>query len=179
MEIQHEHRPRESRPSYPDAAQLNVLQDVRSLSLHEVANGVAPAQLRNIVCPVDVCDHDQHALQRALRLAAASDATVHAVYVYQTPFWFVQDLSAIMASEIDRVLTRELARSITENVRVQRHVVEGQPLEKILDTCQSVGGDLIVVQQAARMPRVPRWKATIPERLLGQSDIPVIAIQSA
>lgn len=179
MEIQNEHRPRVTRPSSPDASPINALQNVRHLGLPEVGNDIALDHLQNIVCPVDVCDQNQHALQRALQLAAASHATVHAVYAYQTPFWFVQDLSAIMASEIDRVLARELSRSITENVRVQRHVVEGQPLEKILEICQSVCGDLIVVQQAARMPRAPRWKATIPERLLGQSDVPVIAIQGA
>ncbi len=151
-------------------------------STHAINSSLEDSDLqhvRNIVCAVDVCDHDQRALQRALHLGAKANADVHVVCVYQTPFWFVQDLSAVMAGEIDRILTRELSKAATEHVSLKRHVVEGQPLEQIMEVAKRVQGDVIVVQKTNKPLRVPRWKGTIPDRLRDESSIPVLTVPLA
>ncbi|MCB9708392.1 MAG: universal stress protein [Myxococcales bacterium] len=138
--------------------------------------GREAVKLRHIVCPVDICDTEQPALQQALQMAQAHSARVHVVYVYQTPFWFVQDLSAIMAREIDRVLARELAKATGDSISLQRHVLEGQPFERIMEIARQTGADVIVAQKSARPISTLPWKTTIADRLEEQPSIRVITV---
>ncbi len=152
---------------------------LRPESVFHDAENMDVTKLRHILCPVDICDTEQPALQRALRMAQGQSASVHVVYVYQTPFWFVQDLSAIMAREIDRVLARELAKAAGDTVSLQRHVVEGQPFEQIVDVAKRVGADVIVARKSGHSSPTLPWKSTIADRLVEQRSIPVIAVSQA
>ena len=113
---------------------------------------------RRIVCPTDFGEGDERALAAALRLAAGGPAEIILLHVVEDPAESVygerseegKDRAAwglwkVAQKEIEERLTALVPRSLPDGVSVRTACAFGNPAERIAETVEQEGADLVVL----------------------------------
>jgi nucleotide-binding universal stress UspA family protein len=122
------------------------------------------------------------AVDHAIELAAAADATLHIVSVVETRTAY--DNAIIDPEEVKKNLTAdatdavERARSAAREagIECETAVLEGPPPERILETIEEVGADAVVVGATGRSSFKRLVLGGTAERLLEACSVPVIVV---
>lgn len=91
-----------------------------------------------IVVGTDGSERAHRAVERAVELAAAWDATLHIVHAYQGTREAIEDAAR-------EVIARTAANIEASGVAVRTHAIQGDPADVVLDFAYDSGADLIVV----------------------------------
>jgi nucleotide-binding universal stress UspA family protein len=138
-----------------------------------------------ILVAVDGSETASTALDHALQLATAFDATVHAIHVVDPRVAIVQDESG---SEYDQRYQqylgrhgRELLETVTEradsrNQRVETALETGIPHETVVSYADEHDIDLIVMGTHGRSGLDRMLLGSVTERVVRLSDVPVLAV---
>ncbi len=142
---------------------------------------------KHILSPVDFSDLSALALRYAEALSRCSGARLTVLYAssFEAPPYFTQGQLA----ELQQTL-REAGRQAEEDLRrfVQRtlgpgaarpevRVAEGRPAEVILKVAAETGADLIAMGTHGRSGLNRLLLGSVTERVLSQSDVPVLTVR--
>ena len=135
-----------------------------------------------ILVPTDGSDQADAAIDHAVSLARAHDATVHLLYVADSN----RDSVTTLGGEVVDALEQEGERIIgnaTERLDPAVDVVDavetGDPVETILDYAEVVDADLIVMGTHGRRGLDRYLLGSTTERVVRLSSIPVLTIREA
>ena len=145
-----------------------------------------------LVLGYDGSDCSKAALQRTAELASQiADATVVVVYAYEFTMGYVPtgmaDSPLLMSAEFDehsdlvRGYADEQVRQAADElgkagVRVETKVVEGRPVEVLLDVAKEAGATLIVVGSHGEGAMSAAFMGSTPLKLLHHSELPVLVV---
>lgn len=133
----------------------------------------------NIVVGTDGSDTAKIAVSHAMALAQAGGGTLHVVHAYQNvslgmaavaagsggPAVDLDRLNVGMHEYGESVVAAVVAEAETGGVRVQTHVISGDPADALLGVADQVGADLIVVGNRG-MSGVKRFMlGSVPNRI--------------
>ena len=139
-----------------------------------------------ILVPTDGGEQATAALDHALELAAAHDATVHVLYVVDT----TTSLLTVSKDEVRNAL-REVgedaaAEAFTEakamaegyDVPFETEVREGKPDEVILDEIDATEPDAVVMGTHGREGVSRRLLGSVAERIVREAPVPVVTVHA-
>ncbi len=145
-----------------------------------------------LVLGYDGSDCSKAALQRTAELAnQMKDAAVVVVYAYEFTMGYVPtgmaDSPLLMSAEFDehtdlvRGYADEQVKQAAEElgkagVRVRTQVVEGRPVEALLDVAKEAGATLIVVGSHGEGAVSAAFMGSTPLKLLHHSELPVLVV---
>ena len=105
-----------------------------------------------IVVGTDGSDRAERAIERAVMLAAAYEATLHIVHAYQGTRDAVADAARAVA---EQVATEFEPRGVA----VRIHAIQGDPADVILDFAYDSGADLVVIGNRGMTGRRGRFSS--------------------
>ena len=142
---------------------------------------------KNILVPVDFSDCSEHALDYAVALGAKLDAKIHLLNVIGIPSLGVPELGvAVTASVIDSVVRANQA-ALDKLADARRKLVSfgevmlrtGDARELILQACEEVNADLIVMGTHGRRGVSRVLLGSVAESVVRTAPCPVLAIRTA
>jgi nucleotide-binding universal stress UspA family protein len=148
-------------------------------------------RIKHILCPIDFSEFSRHALDRALVMARAHDATVTALHVVPAsvavpvgvPFG-PEGPGPFLAHHVDREqagdeLVRFVGRAATRGVPVQPQVVEApSAYREILLLADRLEADLIVMGTHGRSGFDRLLVGSVTEKVLRRANVPVLTVPS-
>lgn len=140
---------------------------------------------RNILVPTDGSDCASDAVDDALALAGATDATLHVVTVVNTAAYAHAPEAVPPADFIETLersgdeLTQEVAARVEQaGVDVETNVLEGRASERILSYAADHDIDAVVMGTHGRSGLDRFLLGSTTERVIRQSERPVVAVPS-
>jgi nucleotide-binding universal stress UspA family protein len=141
----------------------------------------------HLLLPVDDTDESRHAQALAVHLAAASGATVHALYVRDDGSLPATDAEVSPAALVDEALRESAASALAgartaceaTGVDVTETVVTGHPVEVILDHAEAVGADLVVLGAHGRGRLARFLRRPVAAEVARRSPVPVLTVPGA
>lgn len=146
------------------------------------------AEIRHILCPVDLSDISRHALDHALAIANWYDARVTVLHVFTVPqplmppfmpppAIMIEDLPGLMPSQPGDV-AEEVRRfvGLTAASRADVVVVEGSPVRGILDQAERLPADLLVMGTHGRSGFEALFLGAVTEKVLRSTHVPVLTV---
>jgi nucleotide-binding universal stress UspA family protein len=141
----------------------------------------------NVFVALDDSDPGDAALAFSLRLAAAEHARLTICSVVDTTHvslggeYYVYD-PKITISELhdaaEALVTAAYDHARDRNVRCERSVVDGSPVDALLAAARAKGADVIVVGTHGRRG-LRRWLlGSVAETIMRRSDVPVVVVRS-
>lgn len=133
-----------------------------------------------ILAPTDGSDGATAALEHAIDLAAAHDATVHALYAADMQYSYDFDaerLLEIIEREGESVVEEAAENCRADGVESVTVVQRGDPSRVILDYAGDHDIDLIVMGTHGRRGIVRFLLGSVAERVLRLSETPVLAVR--
>ncbi|WP_254543149.1 universal stress protein [Halomarina pelagica] len=138
----------------------------------------------HILVPTDGSDEAERAVDEAIALAAASDATIHALYVvdvrsYSTlseESWMTVQEAVEDAGE--RAVERIETRAKGEGLRVTTTLEPGVPHSVILDYAERNDVDLIVMATHGRTGLGHVLLGSVTEKVVRGSPVPVLTVRA-
>lgn len=124
---------------------------------------------KNVVVGTDGSERAGRAVARALRLAAAYDATLHVVHAYQGTRPEIEDTARAI---VDRIAD-ELA---TADAEVRTHARQGDPADVVLDFAYDSGADLIIVGNRGMTGRRGRILGSVPNAISHDATCAVMIV---
>ncbi|WP_336037252.1 universal stress protein [Halobacterium yunchengense] len=136
----------------------------------------------DILLPTDGSPGAAHAADHGLDLAAALDATVHALSVVDEPAFGMDVRSTAFAEESEDAATEavENVESWAETAGVTdvvRHVEHGKPIEKILAAIDEHGIDAVVMGTTGRQGTDRILLGSVAEKTVRSAPVPVITVR--
>jgi nucleotide-binding universal stress UspA family protein len=142
------------------------------------------AQLyKKILIATDGSENNRAATEEALRIARASGAMIHAVYVMDTG---VLNTAAMVDGEEfvfrslkiegDRALNK--VKEMADDVRVEVHVLQGKPAFAITDFAAKNSIDLIVVGAMGKSGLEALLIGSVADRVVRTSTCPVLVVKT-
>ncbi|MFB6146035.1 MAG: universal stress protein [Candidatus Nanohaloarchaea archaeon] len=143
----------------------------------------------DIVVPIDGSKTAKNAIKHAVEVAKGRDATVHVIYVIDDrAFVGDMDWSPVRDELMNQAqeTTREGVRMIEEyddrnrevDVVTMEEIREGVPHEEILDYCEEVDADLVVMGTHGRTGLEKVALGSVTEKVLRSSKVPVLSVAS-
>lgn len=130
--------------------------------------------MKNILVATDISERSDRAVQRALKLAAASGAECHALFVADDSL--PGDIAEPMRAEVEARLRRILdAAPVGEAARAIALV--GDPVAAICDHAAAIGADLVVLGLHRPRPFLDALRETTMERLVRLLPQPVLLVR--
>jgi nucleotide-binding universal stress UspA family protein len=139
----------------------------------------------HLLVAVDFTEISEHALERALDLAAHLAARVTVLHVYNLPALRIADSDYIPSGEeVARVtahaegqLDALLAKHARPGVKVEHHLRTGRPpAEEILASAEELGADMIVVGTHGRGPIGRALVGSVALDVLRSARVPVLTV---
>ena len=136
-----------------------------------------------ILVPTDGSKPAREAVTHALDLARTYDATLHALYVVDRgayasrPGWTWDELQQVLEQNGETVLEDVQSRATADGVSVAAEITHGVPHQAIGDYCDQHGIDLVVMGTHGRSRLSRRIIGSVTERVLRNSDEPVLTIR--
>jgi nucleotide-binding universal stress UspA family protein len=136
-----------------------------------------------ILVPTDGSKPAREAVTHALDLARTYDATLHALYVVDRgayasrPGWTWDELQQVLEQNGETVLEDVQSRATADGVSVAAEITHGVPHQAIGDYCDQHGIDLVVMGTHGRSSLSRRIIGSVTERVLRNSDEPVLTIR--
>ena len=133
-----------------------------------------------ILAPTDGSDGATAALEHAIDLAAAHDATVHALYAADVQYSYDFDaerLLEIIEREGESVVEAAAESCRAGGVESVTAVQRGDPSRVVLDYASEHDIDLVVMGTHGRRGIVRFLLGSVTERVLRLSETPVLAVR--
>ncbi|MCV6585622.1 MAG: universal stress protein [Marinibacterium sp.] len=129
--------------------------------------------IKSIVVASDLSPRSEHALHRALRLAAQHDAALTIVYVVD------DDLPAHLAKMMREAAEPELARQVAalSDRPVTIKVLDGDPKQLVRSEIKELDADLLVVGTHRPRPILDLLFSTTVEQIVRDSRRPVLLVK--
>lgn len=137
-----------------------------------------------ILVPTDGSAGTRRAVQHAVDLAAAHDATIHAVYVVDTASFASVSVDASWEG-VSEMLTDEGEAALAEveelaagaGVGVETSLLSGSPSQEIVRYAEREACDLIVMGTHGRGGIDRLLLGSVAERVVRSSEIPVLTVR--
>ena len=144
--------------------------------------------ITRILVPVDFSSHSERAFRYALRLASRFGATVDLLHVVDNPFAagtmtaevYVPNLPEMLDSllqEAEKGLAALKSAAAGEGLRVETHVLTGQPAHTIVENARTGGFDLIVMGTHGRTGFSHLFVGSVAERVVRRAPCPVLTVR--
>ena len=137
----------------------------------------------DVLVPTDGSDAAEAAIDHAIAVAAANDATVHAIYVVDIRVTSAaadstrDELIAHLRREGNTAVERIEQRAKKADLDVETEVTRGTPWKEILEYAEETGIDLVVIGTAGKTPREKRMGlGSVSERVVDDASMPVLVI---
>ena len=144
--------------------------------------------VKRLLCPVDLSETSQHALEQAAVVAAWFESRLTVQHVYSQVFLPIPSLAMpgysadLVVGEDDR---RRLVDDVTEFAAPARQagvdtdvIVEmGQPVPRILDLARALPADLIVMGTHGRGPVAHMLMGSVAEKVVRKAPCPVLTVR--
>ncbi|MEZ4375126.1 MAG: universal stress protein [Polyangiaceae bacterium] len=145
---------------------------------------------RKLLCPVDFSECSEHAFRAAVDLAARLGVTVQVFHIYQPsevsadPGFFLyagnqRPLSEIARDQATRGLDEFAEAHADVVVGVNYSVLEGHPVERILEEARTGAYEMIVMGTRGRTGLAHLLMGSVAERVVRGSPIPVFTFKEA
>jgi nucleotide-binding universal stress UspA family protein len=135
----------------------------------------------DLLFPTDGSDGTERALEHALDIAAAHDATVHILNVADTTRDSVTQIHGEVVDALEQVgaeFVREAAdRANDRGVSTVTAVEQGEPFRTIVDYATAQSIDLVVMPTHGRSGLSRLLLGSTTERVVRHSDVPVLTLQ--
>jgi nucleotide-binding universal stress UspA family protein len=151
---------------------------------------LAMHRITKILAPVDFSESSRAALDRALVFAESFNAPIEVLHVWEVPQTVRPDLlvwmegsdgkpvGEIVADEATRQMDEFLARlSPEQRARVKARLVDGDPVDTILELAKSERFDLIVMGTHGRRGLSHLLIGSVAEKVVRQSSCPVLTVR--
>ncbi|MFP8958030.1 universal stress protein [Natrialbaceae archaeon A-CW3] len=146
----------------------------------EVFAAQARDQYATVLVPTDGSDQSQQAVERAVEVAAALDATVHALSAIEDPGTLKRDqLRADAERDAKEAVDRVTAEADRAGLEATSTVEPGVPHEKILEYVTDEDVDLIVMGTHGRTGLDHVLIGSVAERVVRTSPVPVLTVRPA
>jgi nucleotide-binding universal stress UspA family protein len=142
-------------------------------------------EIKRILCPTDLSDVSRRSFAHAVALARWYGSDIHVLHVvgaagptpgtgFVYPGWSVLDTATRHAI---RAGLEEFARPGCEaGVRVDTRLLEGDPVEEIVDASRTLPADLVVIGSHGR-GGFERWVlGSVTEKVVRKSESPVLVV---
>ncbi|MFW5895880.1 MAG: universal stress protein [archaeon] len=136
-----------------------------------------------ILVPTDGSDATARAVEEAVDLAAAHDATIHALYVLNTASFAsiptessVEGVSDMLEREGTAALDEVEAVARERGVPVERVQLDGSPAREIIRYAEGGDCDLIVMGTHGRGGIDRLLLGSVAERVVRSSKVPVLTV---
>jgi nucleotide-binding universal stress UspA family protein len=137
-----------------------------------------------ILVPTDGSEATERAVREAVDLAAAHDATIHALYVLNTASFAsiptessVDGVSEMLEREGDVALDAVEAIAQEHGVPVERVQLDGSPAREIIRYADRSDVDLIVMGTHGRGGIDRLLLGSVAERVVRSSTVPVLTVR--
>ena len=137
-----------------------------------------------ILVPTDGSEGVERAVRHALDLAAAHDATVHALYVVNTASfgglptetsW--ETIDEMLRSDAEEAVETVRRLGDERGVRVETSVVNGAPNAEIVRYAEREGCDLVVMGTHGRGGIDRLLLGSVAEKVVRASNVPVLTVR--
>ncbi|MFC5365317.1 universal stress protein [Salinirubrum litoreum] len=133
-----------------------------------------------ILVPTDGSEQATRAVRHALSLAAALDATVHALSAVEETALGL-DVRSTVASEESERAAREAVESVADaaadyDVTVETHVERGSPVDVIRDAIESTDSHAVVMGTTGRRGTDRILLGSVAEKTVRTAPVPVITV---
>jgi nucleotide-binding universal stress UspA family protein len=151
----------------------HCLRDV--LVVPERSGSETARAVTSIVCALDFSPASELALGRALTIARAHRASVHALYVCEPNAYapHVPGLHEEQQESAKRTLDEALRRHDTAGLEVSRDVRIGSPAIEIVRYAAGIGADLVVMATTGKSGVDHVLLGSVAERVVRSSPVPV------
>ena len=137
----------------------------------------------DILVPTDGSAGASTALEEAIDLAAAFDATVHSLYVVDVasvgPETGAVDLVESFEQMGEDVTAAAATRVRDAGVDATAHVTTGSPHRSILEYADEHGADLIIMGTHGRTGLERYLLGSVTEKVVRTADVPVLTVRAA
>ncbi|UWG48529.1 Nucleotide-binding protein, UspA family [Halanaeroarchaeum sp. HSR-CO] len=137
-----------------------------------------------ILVPTDGSDATERAVVEAVDLAAAHDATIHALYVVNTASFAsiptessVEGVSEMLEREGDAALDAVEGAANERGVPVERVQLDGSPAREIVRYAEQSNCDLVVMGTHGRGGIDRLLLGSVAERVVRSSTVPVLTVR--
>lgn len=127
-----------------------------------------PDRIQRVICPVNFTDAARDAVDYACTLATAFGAEVVLVHV--------QESGDADTQEVHDWFREWLPQEWRTRCSFREVVVRGGPAERVLDSVEDIGADLLVMGAQLKWLRAESIIGTTAERLLRFSPIPILTV---
>jgi nucleotide-binding universal stress UspA family protein len=127
--------------------------------------------ITTIVVGTDGSERASRAVEHAIVLAAAYEATLHVVHAYKGTRPTVEDAARDVADRAAEALGMR-------GVHVRTHAVQGDPADVILDFAYDAGADLIVVGNRGMTGRRGRF-SSVPNSIAHDAPCAVLIVPTS
>ena len=140
---------------------------------------------RNIVIATDGSENSQRAISCGVEIAKLSGATVHALYVVDTPSIISETWTAgkemvheLIIREGKKVLSKVKKIIEDSGVEVKEVLLEGYPSEEIINFAENNNMDLIVMGTLGKTGLERFLVGSVAENVVRNSKVPVMVIRN-
>jgi len=137
-----------------------------------------------ILVPTDGSPEVERAVSHAVDLAAAHDATLHAMYVVNSASFTTMPMETgwegvgeMLREEGETALERVQALGSAAGVDVETHLLEGSPSREIVRFAEECGSDLVVMGTHGRGGIDRLLLGSVAERVVRSSSVPVLTVR--
>lgn len=139
----------------------------------------------DVLLPTDGSEPAAAAVEHGLAIAAAFDATVHAVNVVETAgltmsgeFPPPSGLIEALQEEAESVTNAVASQAREADIAAETDVLAGRPARDLLEYAETTGIDLIVMGTAGRTGASRYLFGSTTERVVRHADVPVVAVNA-
>jgi len=138
-----------------------------------------------ILVPVDFSPSSDHALDFAVALAAALDATVFLLNVIAVPTFGIEEIGIALTSSVMADLVRTNQAAVDDLVEARKDRAKlaagmlrtGDPRDTIVQVAHEIGADLIVMGTHGRRGLTRALLGSVAEAIVRTSPIPVVTLR--
>ncbi|AKB36280.1 Universal stress protein [Methanosarcina siciliae C2J] len=139
---------------------------------------------RNIVIASDGSENSRRAISCGIEIAKLSGATIHALYVVDTPSVISEDWTAgkeaireMMMNSGKKVMSK-IKKIIEESgVEVKEVLLEGYPANEIINFAENNNMDLIVMGTLGKTGFERLLMGSVAEKVVRHSNVPVVVVR--
>ena len=140
--------------------------------------------MKHVVVATDFSDIAEHALDRAVSLAAQLGASITIVHSYELPMLSLPDGVVVATAEMmvtivaaaQQHLDKTVKRLAEQGVTVKSVLRSGVPWEEINDVAHAESADLIVIGTHGRRGLARALMGSVAERVVRTSKLPVLVV---
>jgi nucleotide-binding universal stress UspA family protein len=135
--------------------------------------------LMRIMVATDFSPGAQLALERALLLPRAGNATVHVVHVLSPnlPAQARDRATSEAKRALEKIFSRAQAQASARSLTLTMEILSGEPFVEIIRCSRNVNADLIVLGRHGQRPIQDMFIGTTAERVIRKGDVPILAVQ--